>query len=365
MRDFIGRQMCKQSNLPQNSRAVSALFAGVNFLMMMSLKSEAVATGMSAEPSITNGNTLHRAPSQTPSHPAGDVASASLGGVRRLAEPPSDENIGREAAAERQGQKREEARELMAQSGSGVPLVASASDASGADAEVDSAVRQVEAVMMRVKDELESKLDATAAAQRRQQSELEARLSSQLDVILQRLTAFEHAAPQANAAVAAAAANAPMAGGDGEGRIARAVPLANAVPLPRERQGNRVIIGGHRPWASAVEGGGGAGPSGYELQGMGQRRDSRGGREEGEGSSEAWIARASPEQLQRSAPLADGGAEGSGLRGVAAGEGVAGDEGPAAALRRYNTVVQQAGGRGAGGLGRDESHTSLYQQVRP
>ena len=40
MRDYIGRSMAKQAQLPQNQRSVSSIFAGLNWLMMMSLKEE-------------------------------------------------------------------------------------------------------------------------------------------------------------------------------------------------------------------------------------------------------------------------------------------------------------------------------------
>lgn len=40
VRDFIGRSMSRQALLPQNQRAVSSIFAGLNWLMMMSLKEE-------------------------------------------------------------------------------------------------------------------------------------------------------------------------------------------------------------------------------------------------------------------------------------------------------------------------------------
>jgi hypothetical protein len=39
IRDYIGRQMCRQATLPQNSRTVSSLFSAVNWLMMLSLAS--------------------------------------------------------------------------------------------------------------------------------------------------------------------------------------------------------------------------------------------------------------------------------------------------------------------------------------
>ena len=332
MRDYIGRQMCKQSNLPQNSRAVSSLFAGVNFMMMMSLKADSSLKPDYGPPTPTvawkgTDNDSHRSSKQDGGGIVKVVADCCAQDdaqeVARASGTAEDGGFGR------RGQIREHAREVARTSEPADSATRPCNQL--AEVVMPTGVGQLEALMLQVQsvtESLERKMDRAAAEQSRQQADFEARMTVQLERIHQRLTSIERAASLPTSAPPDA--------------VARSSPS-----LSRVRDGNRIIIGGERQMSDAGVGGVLPEQMLRDAHSAGQA-SVEGGSGAGEGKPAmttifgvSGLEHSSHGPVQRFAPVDGNETAGSG--------GEQKDVGPAAALRRYNNVVQQGALRSQSG----------------